>query len=536
MLALAAIIVGSILTGYSAYKIHAARRGESRKLRDMEVLRRLNVPPKKQVRVWSALMVLGLVLLTPGLGLLLSSDRGSGYVGNLSPSGLRPSTPGSPLLVPPSEKLDMTPKTVDEGRSGAFGGGAAFASSGGSGKRASSGGGGGSSSAEAKEGVRDDLGGSSKGEGPDHHPPEANETPTIYKAGSARDRPRIGEVSPSNTTAGPEGGGLTDGSESGALPEAPAAGPEPAGEEAVAIGPSVETTSEGVAEKRPLPDLSRPVVAGSGTPSARTGERAEPEALDEAPEEGGGSDDPGHLAAGPAPKSATSSEVAGSAAIDVAREKRTAPSTSRRLPSEEKGAEEVGDPEKEGTAPPAPAEASGMEGEAGHLVAGPEPTSPPPSPELDISDGSLEPPGLADLGMELAPEDPAPVMGAQVEEVKKLLFREATRSDMTVGEAPSGADLIGVDGDGVPPGNMTVVATPSEADELNGSSDIGSNLSVGRIAIDAEFKNFGSANRLGMGIDENGTQRPVMIMEFEKIDLESNFRQGLGLTPTSGFR
>ena len=83
---------------------------------------------------------------------------------------------------------------------------------------------------------------------------------------------------------------------------------------------------------------------------------------------------------------------------------------------------------------------------------------------------------------------------------------------------------------------MTVAATPSEADELNGSSEIGSNLSVGRIAIDAEFKNFGSANRLGMGIDKNGTQRPVMIMEFEKIDLESNFRQGLGLTPTSGFR
>ena len=144
------------------------------------------------------------------------------------------------------------------------------------------------------------------------------------------------------------------------------------------------------------------------------------------------------------------SEGAGAYTFDVAREKRTAPSTSRRLPSEEKGAEEVGDPEKEGTAPPAPAEASGMEGEAGHLVAGPEPTSPPPSPELDISDGSLEPPGLADLGMELAPEDPAPVMGAQVEEVKKLLFREATRSDMTVGEAPSGADPIGVDGDGVP--------------------------------------------------------------------------------------
>jgi len=50
MLALAATITGIIITGYSAYKIQDARRGEGRKLRDMEVLRRLNVPPKKQVR------------------------------------------------------------------------------------------------------------------------------------------------------------------------------------------------------------------------------------------------------------------------------------------------------------------------------------------------------------------------------------------------------------------------------------------------------------------------------------------------------
>lgn len=528
MLSLAAIIVGFILTGYSAYKIHAARRGQGRKLQDMEVLRRLNVPPKKQVRVWSALMVLGLVLLTPGLGLLLSSDRTSGDGGNLSPSSLRPSPSGSPLLAPPSEKLDKTPRNVDEGRSGTFGGGVVFASSGGSSKRTSSGGGGGSSPppspGEARGGdetsgvIYDDLGGSSKGEGSTHSPPEANETPAIYKAGSASDRPRIDEGRPANTTAEPEveteTGGLTDGSKSAALPEAPAVEAEPAGVEPEATGPSEETTSEGVAEKGPLPDLSRPVVAGSAPPSARTEARTESKSLVEAPKGGPASDDPGLLAAGPAPKSATPEAVTGSATIDVAREKRTTPNASGHLPSESKGVAGVGDPEEEVTAPPSPGGTSGMAGELGPPAPGSEPTASPPSPEPDLSGGALESPGLADLGMGPSPQDPAPETGAQVEEVKKLLFRDANQSDTTEGRNLSGTD------------------------ELNGSSEMGPvpNLSERRVAFDAEFNNFGSANRLGMGIDENGTQSPVMIMEFEKIDLESTFRQGLGLTPTSGFR
>ncbi|MGC9515501.1 hypothetical protein, partial [Methanocrinis sp.] len=140
MLALVATIVGSIITGYSAYKIHAIRGGQGRKLRDMEVLRRLNISPKKQVRLWSFLLALGLVLLTPGLGYLLCSDQISGGGGDASYSYLRATSSGNPTAVPLSEKLDKTPRTVEKDVSGSSGF-SFFPSGGGSSRRSSSGGG-----------------------------------------------------------------------------------------------------------------------------------------------------------------------------------------------------------------------------------------------------------------------------------------------------------------------------------------------------------------------------------------------------------
>jgi len=143
MLALVATIAGSVITGYSAYKIHTIRRGQDRKLRDMEVLRRLNISPKKQVRVWSLLMALGLVLLTPGLGYLLCCDQISGSGSDAPYSDLKSNPSGNPAIVPPSEKLDKTPRTVEDDESGTSGQPLIFFGSsggGGSSRKSSSGG------------------------------------------------------------------------------------------------------------------------------------------------------------------------------------------------------------------------------------------------------------------------------------------------------------------------------------------------------------------------------------------------------------
>ncbi len=197
MLALVTIVAGSVITGYSAYKIHVLRRGRGRKLREMEILRRLDIPPKKQVRVWSFLMVLGLVLLTPGLGYLLSIDPISGSGGEAPYSNLRASPSSSPTMVPPSEKLDNTPRTLnDEGFSRIF-----FASSGGGSSRRSSSGGSKTTSPSSSSETATRVEGSSGGGDSTAHVSLLNDDAKVSGAGLASSGPEIDTASETTTKA-----------------------------------------------------------------------------------------------------------------------------------------------------------------------------------------------------------------------------------------------------------------------------------------------------------------------------------------------
>ena len=549
MLALSAIIAGSVMTGYSAYRIHAARRGKGRKLRDMEVLRRLNIPPKKQARVWSVLMVLGLVLLTPGVGLLLKSDRTSGDGGELSPSSFRPAPSGSPILAPPSEKMDKTPRDVDEGVSSSLVSGVAFASSGGGGKSSSSGGGGGRSSTasakddaaeadEAAEVVYDEAERSPKGNDSTYRPSRANETPEIYKADSASDLPRIGEDGGTKTRSiKPEVSETRRGSEnlsssSSELAEGPAAaGASDSSDVEEALtepsSPVDESVVEGGGDEVAVPDLSRPTTAKS-VPSPSAGEtRTEAEVADVAREKSTVSDDPGRLASGAATIPTSAEAKTESAAIDVAREKRTDPNGSRRSAAVGAGdAIEMG-AGVERTAPPNLSGSSVAKEEFDRsTTSSPEADEGRSQEETPLGPEDLDP--AAETHDSIKIEDPSAMTtvlaldpGPKVEDVKRLQFREENRSETLAMGNLSGDE-----------------PSLSESWGLNGSTGTEAGLahSIRGFDFGAEFDNFASTTLPGIGTQKNWTANPVMMMEFEKIDIESSFRRDLSFTPTSPLR
>ncbi len=504
-LALVATIAGSIITVYSAYKIHAIRGGQGRKLRDMEVLRRLNISPKKQVRVWSFLLALGLVLLTPGLGYLLCCDQISGSGGDAPYSYLRANPSGDPTAVPLSEKLDKTPRTVEKGGFGSSGL-TFFPSGGGSSRRSSSGGGStktASSSSENVTGIderamdNDTL--SSGGDDPGRKAPEADDAAEISETESGSSDP---EIDAPSEMKGPvprfESG---DGETEPAMAESRA--------ETVRVEAAPEKTSAEIASEIPDP-------VGRAEPALASSEVTD---------------------AGPLVPATPGYSREESAAVDVAPEKRSVPATTEPLMAE---TVPMSDPAERARAPPADesgakrgedpdAEGSSLMGD-GLDTPSPEPSDSEAGPDLQeestVSEGEegtdpslllsvIGDPGAEDPMAEGASDPPeVPGTGPEIGEVKRLVFKEEPESEANrTGLAETGLDLPFGDS-GMQPG----LDAPGEGFDL-----------------DTEFKDFRSGSRSATGIDVNGTLKTVPIREFEKIDLSSNFRRGSGLTPSSPF-
>ncbi len=572
MLALVATIVGSAIAGYSAYKIHIARTGQDRKLRDMEVLRRLNIPPKKQVRVWSFLMVLGLVLLTPGLGFLLSYDPVSG---DAAYSNLRSIPSGNPMVVPPSERLDNTPRIVDKDESSRT---VFFASSGGSSKRSSSGGGGTKSVSSSSENATSVDETSSKGydndtlfsggDGSTYYVSEINETAEISETGptfteTLTDSGKIDTV-PEKTSVGgasepPEIGGETE-----PILTETSAGPvviDAATEISAALGASGSSVSENVpkstetlaesaiidaaSEKRTATDVVGHLAAGTEPVSTSAETSTEPVVFDAGSEERRVSYTSGYSVDETEPLSTSAETSTEPEVVDIESEKGNSA-------AETKSASTLSDTFTEPVAVNAEPEKSTVLETYSSSEIGDEFESPSPATSSEPSDSEVESdlpvtspssaasdlveePDLAWLssaieisatgGISDQAAVPAAKTEPQIDEVKKLEFKEnptsetnSTGNDSGDGTEPAANLLLDLDG---PFGDFE---TGPRLDTFGKGFD-----------FDTEFKNFASTSQSGMGIDNNDTSSPVSIMQFEKIDLGSTSRGGFGLTPTSPF-
>jgi len=583
MLALIATIAGSVVTGYSAYKIHTFRNGQGRKLRDMEVLRRLNIPPKKQVRVWSFIMALGLVLLTPGLGFLLSYDSISDDGGNAPYSNLRATTSGSPVVVPPSEKLDNTPRIVDKDESGTSGRTFFFASSGGGGSRKSSSGGSGTTSrSSSSENVtstdetssagydNDTL--SSGGEDSTYGVSDINETAEFSETKLASSGPKIGATSEmtANTTAA-ESENLKSETETtpifdrtksakiDAVPEKTSA--EGASEPSEVAGktelaPTEASTEPAIIdsapEKRTVPDTSGYSVDGREPKSNPTETQTEPAIIKAAPEKRTAADTTGYSVVETLPESTAPETLTESAVIDIGPEKSTAVDTSEysvaesvpeSTPTETKTEPEVIESVPEKTTAP---DTSGFS-ETGDEFESPSSTTlsepsdsevgsdlPETSPLSTVSDlgdepdrswlsSAIENPATNSISDPAA--FPAEETESQIDEVKKLEFKEenTSKTNGTGNDSVEGTELA----NNLLPnleGPFGDFETGPRLDTFGKGFD-----------FDTEFINFTPVSRPEMGIDKNDTSSSVPIMEFEKMDLGSNFGGGFGLTPSSPF-
>ncbi len=535
MLALAAIIAGSVITGYSAYKIHAIQRGRDRKLRDMEVLRRLNIPPKKQVRVWGFLMVLGLVLLTPGLGYLLSIDPISGSGSDAPYSNLRATPSGNPATVPLSENLDKTPRTVEKDESGRT---FFFASSGGGSKKSSSGGGrttSGSSSSENNTGVSErsseDPDNDTRPSGGDYsirYASEANETAEILETESSSTGQKIDAQSETNATSTEfeDGKGKTE-------PPAPteietvtektsAERASETSEVAGKIEPALAEAStetaiiEAAPEKSTVPSAfgySSDEIEPGSTPAEKS---TAPVVIEAAPEKSTVPHTPKYPIAetvtGPAPIETSTEPAATEADLDDSRS------------PDARGSSEMGD--EFGSPLPTPSsEPRDSEVESDLPANSPSSAASNGGDEPDLSwlTSIIENP--AKSGISELPAAPAPDTRSRTDEVKKLVFEEDPTSQTNGTGNDSGEKNEEAD-DLLPNlgGLFSDLNTSSGASAFGGESDFNS-----------KFQDFTSKTQPEMGMDKNGTLNSVSIMEFETIDLKSNFRSGSGLTPTSPF-
>jgi hypothetical protein len=545
MLALLAIIAGSAITGYSAYKIHAIQRGRGRKLRDMEVLRRLDIPPKKQVRIWSALLVLGLVLLTPGLGYLLSVDPISGSGGGAPYSNLRATPSGTPATVPPSEELDKTPRTVEKGGSGSSGFFFPSSGGGGSSKRSSSGGGGGSSGSLTKENDTsaietpseglDDYARNSESGYPISYAHETNETSKITATESDPIDQKVEEASETkaNDAKLDDVGSETEPATLKDIPQTPPTKIEPSIAEA-----STETAIIGVSrEKSTVPAFSgsskENIVSEEVAPEKIVSEEVVSEKT--APEEIGSRSDHREASASPV-------------VVEAASEKRTVPlapkyqidetipePTSEETSSEPEGSDadmdEIPSPDavassdELGSTPPAPSsETPGPELEA-------ETKETPAASEASEDEDDPDPTSITSTVEDPAKSESLEIPAAQpetkprTEEVKKLVFGEGSTPE-TNGTANLSAEKAG--GGQAPLPNLESLFgdlnTTSGLYVLEGDSDFRS-----------RFQDFTLDAQTGMGTAKNGTLDPVPLLKFETIDLRSDFQSGSGLTPTSPF-
>jgi len=513
MLALLATVAGSMITGYSAYKILTTHKGGGQKLRDMEVLRRLNIPPKKQARVWSVLMVLGIVLLTPGLGLLLSNDPVSWTGGGGSPSDLRVD-PGSgrPVMVPPTEKLDKTPRMVERDGPSRSASPAFFGSSGG-GKSSYSGGGGTTPDKPSDEIVSAVDERSLKVEGDDSRadavrvPPavisEIVEAPEVAITPSAQTTPKI-EREPEKTEKARSGGSQERKVDNGKAPEkAPSIVP-PADE-----GQALEEVKQVQEEKRAFQRGSSP----------------------------------------PEPESPSASSPPLGAVVDVGPEKKTAPEISgsfaalssfepiSKTPPAEPAVIEV-DPEMEGSL-----DRSGHQEIADLYESDPTIDSTDTfdfEVELDLSEPPTSP-GSVDEEGELHPDlsenssegtltvvpvlatEPSGVAEPEAGGFKRLVFKD----DPLGGPGAKGGDsgeLRGPSNGSI--SNMTTASGGIDTGPSPGGFD-------GRFGLGSEFNGSGAPFQLGVGIDRGDVYKQVSFIEFEKMDFGSNFRGGFGFTPTS---
>ena len=535
MLALAATIAGSIITGYSAYKIHAARKGEGRKLRDMEVLRRLNIPPKKQVRAWGFLMALGLVLLSPGLGFLLSYDHISSDGGIGAYSDLRATPSGSPVMAPPSEKLDKTPRAFDEDGSS---GRTVFASSGsgggGGGKKSSSGGGKTASTTSSTETaaaidetssvVYDENAGSSGSVGSTSDASDLKETPVIYKADPASDGPEIETDSVEAAMAELD------------EPEVASGETEPPTMPQSDGGKSDELAETAFVEVSDLPKIAAEAAAPEGS--------KEYVSVEVPAEDGAVPDENG--VAEPVPEPARTETKTESATIDAAREKRTAPNASMKTAAESLNGPSSAEVQRETTVietgfeDSVPQEGLGsseieteFEETSSISSSGPNssdveaelPAAYPPS-EIDLAGG----PGSAMVGgARSSISDPAEEMKTEIGEVEtKTAIDEVKKLEFKLGNVSEAKVSVNVSVDD----NRSANNSSSNRDN---DSEPGPGLDVfgRRLDFDTEFENLASLSQPEMGIERN--ESSVTLMEFERIDLVSNHRKELGLTPTSSY-
>mgnify|MGYP001195549651 FL=1 len=556
MLALAATITGLIITGYSAYKIQDARRGEGRKLRDMEVLRRLNVPPKKQVRAWGFLLALGLVLLSPGLGFLLSCDQTTSDGGVGECSNLRATPSGSPIMAPPSEKLDKTPRTFDDdgsnGRTVTIGG--SSGGGGGGGKKASSSGGKTTSSTTSTEtttnsgDVPDDKASYSGGGGSTSRVSDAEETPVIYKADPASDLPLTGTDS--------EEGVMEEADESEMKTGEQASPTRPQNDGDESERPAEMTSSDGGSElpvasieaEAAAPEASKEYVAVGNPDDYVSGGNLpndDVHADDDVDVLGGDLLDEGvpvqsdiRMDENPLKPDWTETE---SATIDAAREKRSAPNASRQTAAESlagsSSAEVLMDQVVLDTGPEESTLRAGFESaEIGSEFQATSDLSDseferelpkaaaPPSEGIDPAEAAAgndsEGEGGAMSSITNPAEETGPEIGlletnATIDEGKKLEFN---------------TEMAG-SGNAYPSGNNSSSKLEGASNESGEEPEL--EVFSQMLDFDEEFENFASFTQPEKGIERNYTSSSVTRMEFEKIDLGSDRRGGLGLTPTS---
>lgn len=521
MLALLAIITGSVITGLSAYKIRAIRRGRDRKLRGMEVLRRLDIPPKKQVRVWSVLLVLGLVLLTPGLGYLLAVDPIAGSEGDAPYSNLMTVSSGTPTTAPLSEKLDKTPRTIE--KDGSSSSSLFFSSGGGGGSRKSSSGGGGGSSTTKKntsvietsqEGHVDDAGGhESIG-----YVYETNATPEITVTESD---PKKTDEPYETMATGAESKDEDDETEPTTLEDQATSSTktEPSQPEA-----SIETAIIGVSPEK----STVPAFFEYSTEEVVSEEMAQKEIVS------GDARNESDLEKAP-----TSSVV-----VEAASEKRTVPHTTPKYPMNETGPELASEetpsgPEEavvdldespsldvvvssdeSGPTPSAPTGLPGSEHESETTKITAEPEAPEDDVNLDLSWTTSITEDSTNRRSDLPP-----ATGPETTEVKKLLFGDGSTPEMNESTNLSAKKAGELEG------------TVPDMDVLFGNLNSTSGSYVFEEDPDfmSRFQDFTMNGQTGMGTEMNGTLNSAPLMEFETIDFKSDFRSESGLTPTSPF-
>ncbi|HOO54648.1 MAG TPA: hypothetical protein PLM24_01840 [Methanothrix sp.] len=521
MLALLATIAGLVITGYSASKIYSTRKGQGQKLRDMEVLRRLNIPPKKQVRAWSLLMLLGLVLLTPGLGYLLSYDPISSDGKDIASSNLKATPLGTPVMVPPSEKLDKTPRIVDKDGSSSAG---FFLSSGGGGgsKRSSSGGSKTNSDPTPTESATktdeheafaaaaksDDLKGDTelKATRPLTGSDKIDTAPEKISAPVAKETSKLlDEMKPALTDEA-----VVDEGGHEKIPAAYVSGYSVAESE-----PSEKFTEPVVIDAAPEKRTS-PVATGYSVAESEPSEKfTEPESIDAAPENGSVKYAAGYLEAEIEPELTPAETEDGSEAAKAEIEEGPFLNGS--------GSSEIGEELGSSSTPPS-GEPYDAEVELALPATYPASINSDLGEDPDVSQVTSETEDPASGSITGLPVPPAAETGPQIDEVKKLEFKDDPKSEMeTTGndsdeKKPAESLLPNLDG---PFGDFKTVPR---------LDTLGKGFTFGE-----EFENFTSISRPGTGVDRNSTLNAVQMMKFEKIDLGSNFRGGSGLTPSSPF-